>query len=56
MRFSDFLLVSDPGDLEFIVGYTEDENIRINVSDFFGNQILDLEILGIFLFLQELKH
>jgi len=39
MRFSDFLLVSDPGDLEFIVGYTEDENIRINVSDFFGNQI-----------------
>ena len=39
MRFSDFLLVSDPSDLEFIVGYTEDENIRINVSDFFGNQI-----------------
>ena len=39
MRFSDFLLVSDPGDLEFIVGYTEDENIRISVSDFFGNQI-----------------
>ena len=39
MRFSDFLLVGDPGDLDFIVGYTEDENIRISVSDFFGNQI-----------------
>lgn len=39
MRFSDFLLVSDPNDLDFIVGYTEEQNIRINVSDFFGNQI-----------------
>jgi hypothetical protein len=39
MRFSDFLLVSDPGDLDFIVGYTEEQNIRISVSDFFGNQI-----------------
>jgi len=39
MRFSDFLLVSDPGDLDFIVGYTEEQNIRISVSDFFGNEI-----------------
>jgi hypothetical protein len=39
MRFSDFLLVSDPGDLDFIVGYTEEQNIRISVSDIFGGYI-----------------
>jgi|688.fasta_scaffold02784_10 hypothetical protein len=39
MRFSDFLLVSDPGDLDFIVGYTEEQNIRISVTDFFGDNI-----------------
>jgi hypothetical protein len=39
MRFSDFLLVSDPGDLDFIVGYTEEQNIRISVTDFFAGFI-----------------
>jgi hypothetical protein len=39
MRFSDFLLVSDPSDLDFIVGYTEEQNIRISVSDIFGGYI-----------------
>ena len=39
MRFSDFLLVNDPGDLDFIVGYTEEQNIRISVSDFFSDEI-----------------
>jgi hypothetical protein len=39
MRFSDFLLVSDPGDLDFIVGYTEEQNIRISVSDIFDGYI-----------------
>ena len=40
MRFSDFLLVSDPTDLNFIVGYTDDQNIRINVLDLFTGQII----------------
>lgn len=39
MRFSDFLLVSDPTDLDFIVGYTEEQNIRISVADFFAGNI-----------------
>ena len=39
MRFSDFLLVSDPADLDFIVGYADDQNIRIDVSDFFASNI-----------------
>jgi hypothetical protein len=40
MRFSDFLLVSNPTDLDFIVGYTDDQNIRINVLDLFVGQII----------------
>jgi hypothetical protein len=40
MRFSDFLLVSDPTDLNFIVGYTDEQNIRINVLDLFTGQII----------------
>jgi hypothetical protein len=40
MRFSDFLLVSNPTDLNFIVGYTDDQNIRINVLDLFAGQII----------------
>jgi hypothetical protein len=40
MRFSDFLLVSDPQDLDFIVGYKEEQNIRINVFDLFAGQII----------------
>jgi hypothetical protein len=40
MRFSDFLLVSNPTDLDFIVGYTDDQNIRINVLDLFAGQII----------------
>lgn len=40
MRFSDFLLVSDPTDLDFIVGYTDEQNIRINVLDLFAGQII----------------
>lgn len=40
MRFSDFLLVSDPLDLDFIVGYKQDQNIRINVLDLFNAQII----------------
>lgn len=40
MRFSDFLLVSDPTDLNFIVGYTDEQNIRINVLDLFAGQII----------------
>jgi hypothetical protein len=39
MRFSDFLLVSDPTDLNYIVGYTEEQNIRIDVADFFAGNI-----------------
>jgi hypothetical protein len=39
MRFSDFLLVSDPADLDFIVGYADDQNIRIDVADFFADNI-----------------
>jgi len=40
MRFSDFLLVSNPTDLDFIVGYTDEQNIRINVLDLFAGQII----------------
>ena len=40
MRFSDFLLVSDPTDLNFVVGYTNDQNIRIEVLDLFAGQII----------------
>lgn len=39
MRFSDFLLVSDPTDLDFIVGYSGEQNIRIDVADFFASNI-----------------
>lgn len=39
MRFSDFLLVSDPADLDYIVGYAGDQNIRIDVADFVADYI-----------------
>ena len=39
MRFSDFLLVSDPADLDFIVGYSGEQNIRIDVADFIAGNI-----------------